>query len=371
VADRCAAQQRDGWSGTLEDGALPRSTGIASALVAGALFGASTPLAKRLLRDVDSWMLAGLLYLGSGIGLAAYRLLRGFMRQNSANGAPLGADRWWLAGAILSGGIVAPVLMMYGLRLTAGSSASLLLNLEGVFSVLIAWVAFKESFDARVAAGVLLIFAGALLLSIDGKLIWDNALGPAAVAGACLAWALDNNLTRKVALKDVTQISMLKGLIAGAVNIAIAAALGAAVPPAQAALAAGAVGLAGYGLSLVLFVIALRHLGTARTGAYFSIAPFVGALIAVAFFGESLTIKIMCAGVLMIGGIWLHLSEQHDHEHGHGGLTHDHEHIHDAHHQHSHDSNYSPAGPHSHVHTHEPMRHAHPHYPDEHHRHVH
>ncbi len=180
---------------------MPRNSAIASALAAGVLFGTSTPLAKRLLYDIDSWMLAGLLYLGSGIGLAAYRMLHGLIRDSATDGPPMGADRWWLAGAILSGGIVAPVLMMYGLRFTAGSSASLLLNLEGVFSVCIAWFAFKENFDRRIATGVLLIFAGALLLSIDGKLMWTSVLGPLAVAGACLAWALDNNLTRKVALR--------------------------------------------------------------------------------------------------------------------------------------------------------------------------
>ena len=350
---------------------MPRNSAIASALAAGVLFGTSTPLAKRLLYDIDSWMLAGLLYLGSGIGLAAYRMMHGLIRSGGTSGPSLGADRWWLAGAILSGGIIAPVLMMYGLRLTSGSSASLLLNLEGVFSVCIAWFAFKENFDGRIAVGVLLIFAGALLLSIDGKLMWSNALGPLAVAGACLAWALDNNLTRKVALKDVTQIAMLKGLAAGAVNIAIAAALGAQLPPVHAALAAGAAGLAGYGISLVLFVVALRHLGAARTGAYFSVAPFAGALIAVVFFGESLTIKLLVAGALMMGGIWLHLTEHHDHDHIHDLLTHDHQHVHDAHHQHPHDSSNSEAGAHTHLHTHEPLRHAHPHYPDEHHRHVH
>ena len=347
-----------------------RSSGIASALLAGLLFGASTPLAKRLLHDIDAWMLAGLLYLGSGIGMAGFWLLRALQGGRSGS-ARLGADRWWLAGAILCGGIIAPVLMMYGLRLTDGSSASLLLNLEGVFSVLIAWFAFKENFDGRIAAGFLLIFAGALLLSVNGKLMWTNALGPLAVAGACLAWALDNNLTRKVALKDVTTIAMLKGLVAGTVNIAIAAGLGSAMPPANAVLAAGAVGLAGYGLSLVLFVVALRHLGAARTGAYFSVAPFAGALIAVVFFGEALTIKLLGAGALMMGGIWLHLTEHHDHEHAHGLLTHEHDHIHDLHHHHPHDSNDSGAEPHTHVHTHEPLWHAHPHYPDEHHRHVH
>jgi drug/metabolite transporter (DMT)-like permease len=343
--------------------------GVGSALLAGLLFGASTPLAKRLIEGIDPWMLAGLLYLGSGLGLGAYRALRHVTRVERA--PALGPDRGWLGAAILAGGVVAPVLMMYGLKRTAGSSASLLLNLEGVFTTLIAWFVFHENFDRRIALGVAAITAGACLLSIGGAAGWDNAVGPAAIAAACLAWALDNNLTRKVALSDATLIAMLKGLVAGTVNVAIAAALGASWPAIGAIFAAGAVGLAGYGVSLMLFVIALRRLGTARTGAYFSIAPFAGALIAVLFFKEPVTIQLVGAGALMAGGLWLHLSERHDHEHAHARLIHDHRHAHDEHHQHEHDANDAGTEPHSHEHTHGPLRHRHPHYPDEHHRHTH
>jgi drug/metabolite transporter (DMT)-like permease len=348
------------------------SPGVVSALAAGVLFGASTPLAKRLLHGIDPWMLAGLLYLGSGVGLGLYRMIRRLRRVRRTGDVALrGADRWWLSAAIAAGGIVAPVLMMYGLKRTAGSSASLLLNLEGVFSVLIAWFVFRENFDRRVALGVLAITAGALLLSVNGGLIWSNVIGPAAIAGACLAWALDNNLTRKVALNDVSQIAMLKGLVAGSVNVAIAVVLGRSLPHAGDILAAGLVGLAGYGLSLVLFVIALRYLGTARAGAYFSIAPFVGALIAVGFLGEPVTVQLIAAGILMAIGLWLHLTEHHEHEHTHVRLTHTHLHVHDAHHQHEHDTAQSDVEPHAHAHTHGPLRHSHPHYPDEHHRHEH
>jgi drug/metabolite transporter (DMT)-like permease len=350
---------------------MSNNPGVLAAISAGVLFGASTPLAKSLIHGIDPWMLAGLLYLGSGVGLGTYRALRYFLRAPHADHTSLrGADRCWLAAAISAGGVVGPVLMMYGLRATAASSASLLLNLEGVFSILIAWFVFRENFDRRVALGVVAITAGALLLSVDGGLVWGNAAGAAAIAGACFAWALDNNFTRKVALNDVTQIAMLKGLVAGAVNVAIAVALGRSLPSAAATLAAGAVGLAGYGLSLVLFVIALRFLGTARTGAYFSIAPFVGALIAVAFYGEPVTIQLLCAGGLMMAGLWLHLTERHEHEHTHARLTHSHLHVHDVHHQHGH-TGQAGVEPHVHLHTHAPLRHAHPHYPDEHHRHEH
>ena len=343
--------------------------GVGSALLAGLLFGAGTPLAKRLIEGIDPWMLAGLLYLGSGLGLGAYRALRHAMRPKHA--ALLGPDRWWLGAAILAGGVVAPVLMMYGLKRTAGSSASLLLNLEGVFTTLMAWFVFRENFDRRIALGVAAITAGACLLSIGGTAGWDNAIGPAAIAAACLAWAVDNNLTRKVALNDVTLIAMLKGLVAGTVNAAIAAAVGASLPAFGGILAAGAVGLAGYGISLVLFVIALRRLGTARTGAYFSIAPFAGALIAVLFFKEPVTVQLVGAGALMAVGLWLHLSERHEHEHAHARLVHDHRHVHDEHHLHGHDAKDAETEPHSHQHVHEPLSHSHSHYPDEHHRHVH
>lgn len=348
------------------------SPGVTSALVAGALFGASTPLAKRLVLDADPWMLAGLLYLGSGLGLGAFKAFRFVTRVGQQNEAALhGSDRCWLAAAILAGGVIAPVLMMYGLQRTAGSSASLLLKLEGVFSVLLAWFVFHENFDRRVAMGVLAITAGAILLSAHGGLIWSSAIGPTLIAAACLAWAIDNNLTRKVALTDVAQIAMLKGLAAGAVNATIALVLGASLPVSSVLFAAGAVGLTGYGLSLVLFVIALRYLGAARASAYFSIAPFVGALIAVVFFHEPATLQLIVAGALMGVGLWLHLSERHEHAHTHEWTRHDHRHVHDEHHQHHHDAEGVGREPHAHSHTHEPMRHTHPHYPDEHHRHVH
>jgi drug/metabolite transporter (DMT)-like permease len=347
------------------------SPGVVSALSAGVLFGASTPLAKRLVLDINPWMLAGLLYLGSGAGLGCIKFIRRLAGASRATEAPLrGADRWWLAAAIAAGGVIAPVLLMYGLKRTTGSSASLLLNLEGVFSVLLAWFVFHENADRRVALGVLAVTAGAIVLSAEGGLEFSNVFGPVAIAAACLAWGLDNNLTRKVALRDVGQIAMLKGLAAGAVNVAIAVALGSALPDVAAVIAAGVVGFVGYGLSLVLFLLALRHLGAARTSAYFSIAPFVGALIAVVFFKDPVTAPLVCAGALMGVGIWLHLSETHDHEHSHQRIDHDHAHVHDEHHRHVHAEDAGPA-PHSHRHSHEPLRHAHAHFPDEHHRHVH
>jgi drug/metabolite transporter (DMT)-like permease len=344
-----------------------RQPGVAAALAAAALFGAGTPIAKQLLVGVDPWMLAGLLYLGSGLGLTAWRLLR------RAAPVRLPPGQWrWLAGAVLAGGVVGPLLLMVGLSRMPASGAALLLNAEAVFTALIAWFAFKENFDRRIAVGMLAIVAGALVLSWPGEARLGAAWPALAVLGACAAWAIDNNLTRKVALNDATWIASIKGLAAGSVNLLLALWAGSAWPPAGLLVGSMALGLAAYGISLVLFVIGLRHLGTARTGAYFSVAPFFGAVLAVAGWGEPLTPALLAAGALMALGLWLHLSEAHVHEHQHEPLEHTHEHEHDSHHAHAHGPGEDgSAARHTHPHRHAPLTHAHAHFPDAHHRHPH
>ena len=338
--------------------------GIWAALVAALLFGAGTPFAKALLGPVSPWLLAGLLYLGSGIGLALWRLVsRAHVDRMRA------AEVGWLAAAVIAGGMIAPALLMWGLVNMSASGASLLLNAEGVLTALIAWFVFRENFDRRIALGMGLIVAGAVVLSWPKEMSFDSLLPSLSVVGACLFWAIDNNLTRKVALLDASFIAMTKGLVAGAVNTAIAVSLGAVLPSALIVAAAATVGLLSYGVSLVLFVIALRYLGTARTGAYFSTAPFAGALIAVIGMGEPVTVELLIAGALMGLGVWLHISERHEHEHLHEPLEHAHEHDHDDHHQHEHSSPIAPGVKHSHRHRHEPMTHTHSHYPDTHHQH--
>ena len=347
-----------------------RHRGIMAALGAALLFGAGTPFAKLLLETTSPWLLAGILYLGSGIGLAALRWRRRADRVTLAR-----RDIGWLAGAIAAGGIAAPVLLMWGLSGSPASTASLLLNAEGVFTALIAWFVFRENFDRRIALGMACIVAGALVLawSQDGVVEerGGDVLPALAIVGACLAWGVDNNLTRKVSLADATFIAMVKGLAAGVSNVTLALAMGAAMPPFSIALAAGTLGFLSYGVSLVLFVVALRHLGTARTAAYFSTAPFVGALVAVAFMGESVNGPLVLAGVLMSAGVWLHISERHAHAHAHEEIEHEHDHQHDEHHQHAHDEPVAPGTRHSHRHRHEAMTHSHPHYPDAHHTHPH
>lgn len=344
------------------------SSGPIFALLSAALFGASTPFAKLLLGDgIDAWLLAGLLYLGSGLGLSLVSLLR----RSARNEAPLTQRDWgWMALVVLAGGVAGPVLLMIGLSSTPASSAALLLNVEGLATMGIAWLVFRENVDRRLLIGAAAILAGAVLLSWRGGPA-GISLGALAIVGACLAWGIDNNLSRKLSASDPVQIAMVKGLVAGGVNLALGLARGANLPALPALAGAGLVGFFGYGVSLVLFVLGLRHLGSARTGAYFSSAPFIGALLAIALFGEPVTARLIVAAVLMSIGLYLHLAERHGHEHVHEPMEHTHAHVHDAHHQHAHGPDDPPGEPHVHQHAHAHLVHAHPHYPDLHHRHDH
>lgn len=339
------------------------------ALVAAALFGASTPIAKLLIGELSPVLLGGLLYLGSGIGLAIVRLIRdqGWI-------SPLLAwSEWpWLLGAILFGGVLGPIALLFGLPLISGSTASLLLNLEAVLTAVIAWLVFKENVDRRIVLGMSAIVAGGILLSWPGgNTGMTSWVGPFSITVACLCWAIDNNLTRKVAASDAFLIATSKGLIAGTVNTSLAIYFGAVVPDAPSLITIMILGLIGYGVSLVLFVLALRGLGAARTGAYFSTAPFIGATLALALLGESASPTFWLAAILMGVGVWLHLTEHHEHNHTHIPLEHTHNHFHDEHHNHQHDFAWDEREPHAHLHGHGVITHKHPHFPDIHHRHNH
>ena len=346
-------------------------SGPALALTSAALFGASTPFAKLLVGQVDPWLLAALLYLGSGIGLTLVLLARRALAIAPAEAALGLADAPWLAAIVLCGGIVGPVLLMIGLVRVPAGAAALMLNLEAIFTLAIAWTIFRENVDRRIALGAFAIVAGAVVLSWSPSAPLRFSPGAAAIAAACLAWGIDNNLTRKLSGADPLQIAAIKGLGAGIVNLVIALSFGAAWPSADAVAAAGLVGLLGYGVSLALFLLALRHLGTARTGAYFSSAPFIGAALAVALLGDPVTLPFVIAAVLMAVGVWLHLTERHEHEHVHEPFVHEHAHMHDEHHRHVHAAGDPPDEPHVHVHAHARLIHRHPHYPDLHHRHGH
>lgn len=351
-----------------------RNYGIGCVLGAALLFGASTPLAKVFLETASPFLVAGLLYLGSGLGLGICRGMLQWRRPDRAREARLQGKDWsWFLGAVIFGGLLAPILLMEGLRHTEAAGAALLLNFEAVATAAIAWIVFKENVNKRVFLGFLLIVSGGILLALPSSGLDRVRLGwgSLAIIGACLGWGIDNNLTRKVSGCDPLQITMLKGLIAGTINTALALFLGANLPDPGSLALVGIVGFFGYGLSLMLFVLALRHLGTARTGAYFSLAPFAGAFLAVFIWRTELTPVFLAAGLLMVMGVWLHLSEHHEHEHSHQELEHDHLHVHDEHHQHAHLPSDPRGEPHSHPHRHQPLTHSHRHDPDIHHQHSH
>jgi drug/metabolite transporter (DMT)-like permease len=350
-----------------------RFSAVLTALLAAALFGAATPLAKTLLGSLSPFLVAGLFYLGSGIGLGCAILIQRTRRTRSERtheGRMQAAEVPWLLGAIAAGGIAGPAFLMFGLSSTPAATSSLLLNLEGVLTAVIAWVVFRENVDLQVFLGMMAIVAGGVLLS------WHPGatavpVGALLIVCACLCWAIDNNLTRKISTNDAMVIACLKGLVAGSVNLTIALILGAHLPSVATVAAAMATGFAGYGVSLVLFVVALRNLGTARTGAYFSVAPLFGVALSLMIWPEAPSIFFWLAAVLMALGVWLHIRERHEHLHTHRPLTHNHRHRHDEHHQHEHSFAYSGDEPHTHAHVHLPITHAHAHFPDIHHRHTH
>ncbi len=344
-----------------------------TALLAAALFGATTPLAKALLGSLSPFLVAGLFYLGSGIGLAIgilfQRLFRTTREQENQTHIQI-AEMPWLVGAIAAGGVAGPVLLMFGLHTTPAAASALLLNLEGVFTAIFAWVIFRENVDLQVFLGMVAIVAGGVVLAWQ-PVSAGASLGALLVVGACVCWAIDNNLTRKVSTNDAMVIACLKGVVAGSVNLGIALLLGAQLPGVFKIVAAMFTGFAGYGVSLVLFVIALRNLGSARTGAYFSVAPIFGVALSLALWPEMPSILFWVASALMALGIWLHIRERHEHLHTHELLDHNHRHTHDEHHQHTHEFNWDGEQPHTHPHRHSTITHTHAHFPDIHHRHTH
>jgi drug/metabolite transporter (DMT)-like permease len=341
-------------------------------MLAALLFGASTPAVKLLSADIGANVGAGLLYLGSGLGVLLLLLVK-HLRGAAIVPVPSNA-RVRFAGAVVAGGVAAPVLLVLGLQATAASTSSLLLNLEGVFTAAIAWLVFRENVDRRIALGMAAIVVGGVLVSVDLSSVngaFAFNAGAALVVGACLCWGIDNNLTQAASAADPLLVAGLKGAAAGSVNVVVALLLAQAWPSWSTAALLMLVGFVGYGLSLACFVVALRHLGTSRTGAWFGTAPFVGAVTSLIVFREPLTWPLAAAGALMLLGMWLHLQERHEHEHTHEPLEHEHEHEHDEHHQHAHADGAVIAGKHSHVHRHDLLVHTHAHQPDLHHRHSH
>jgi drug/metabolite transporter (DMT)-like permease len=349
---------------------------LVAVLASAVLFGASMPLAKLLLGGIPPVALAGLLYAGAFLGLAVYRGAAGFARrrsrsQGSAGEAPLEKrDLPWLAGAILSGGIGAPILLMLGLSRVTGFAGSLLLNFEAAATALIAVFLFRENAGRRVWAAIALMTAGGVLLSWNSGPGRLELAGPLLVLAAMAGWGLDNNLTRQISDKDPVQIAMVKGLVSGAFSLGLAFALGQGVSPELPVFAGLAVGALGYGLSLALFIKGLKGLGAFRAGALFSIAPFAGALVSILVLGDRVRPGLAAAGLLMAAAVVLVVREKHAHAHHHDRMTHSHAHVHsDLHHDHAHEGDVRE--PHLHGHVHEGTDHFHGHWPDSDHRHGH
>ncbi|MBB6095001.1 drug/metabolite transporter (DMT)-like permease [Povalibacter uvarum] len=340
-------------------------------LIAAALFGASAPLAKRLLEQQSPLSLAALVYLGGGLALGiAWLLRRRHMKVPRAHGRWTASELANLVGAIIAGGVLAPIILFWSLSKMPAASASLLLSFEGLLTAVFAAVMFHEAVARRVWLAMLIMIIAGAVLSLDRGEFGLQLVPAGGVILACALWGLDNNLTRAVSHRDILGVAALKGLVAGATNTAVAALLGhSLLVSVQGTLGALAMGALSFGLSLVLFVSALAHLGSARTAAHFGTAPFIGAALAV-LLGEPLSLSLIAAVVLTVLSTWLVLTETHEHGHTHETIDHEHAHVHDEHHQHGHEGDEGPE-PHRHRHRHEPLSHSHSHLPDLHHRHRH
>ena len=342
--------------------------GYTMGLGAALLFGLSAPVSKALLGDVAPQMLAGILYLGAFLAIApAQRLRRGRHRE-----APLRrSDLPRLVVVVLTGGIVAPVLLMLGLQRMSGVAGSLLLNLEGPLTLLIGVALLGEYLGRRSSAGSALIFGGAALLGFEGAAGNVDVLGVLLIFGACAGWAIDNNLTQTLTIRDPFAIVSVKTGVAAAVNVGVALILNNDLPGGGPLLGALTLGALAYGVSVLLDAYALRILGAAREAAIFATAPFAGAVLAIPLLGERWNVVDVAAAAAMAVGVLVLVTDRHEHWHEHTPMYHEHLHVHDRHHQHVHPPGVDPAEPHSHPHDHERLVHSHPHASDAHHRHDH
>jgi drug/metabolite transporter (DMT)-like permease len=344
---------------------------IIQAMIAALLFGASAPLAKLLLGEIEPVPLAAFLYLGSGIGLLGIKILQNFNKGTGESEAHLKrADTGWLVGAILAGGVAAPIVLLFSLQNTPAATASLLLNFEGVATTLIAALIFKEFISRNAWWAITLITLSSIFLSLNFDESWGLSLGALGIIAACILWGIDNNFTRNISAKDPLMIVTIKGLVAGSFSLGLAIILGNKFPDWGVILGALVLGIFSYGISIVLFIRAMRGLGAARTSALFSTAPLAGMLLSFLLFRESLSWMFLIAVPLMIIGTVLLVNEKHEHYHIHEMTLHDHSHVHiDGHHNHYHENELN--GSHSHIHEHNQVIHEHHHLPDIHHRHNH
>src|SRR5215213_9848628 len=336
---------------------------IIQALMAALFFGASAPISKLLLGDVPPVLMAAFLYLGSGTGISLIKLYQRFTSNQKEAGIKR-PDVLWLAGAIISGGILAPILLMISLKNTSASSASLLLNFEGVGTTLIALFFFRESISRRALAAIVAITLASIFLSTDFKNGFGFSLGAVGVIAACFLWGVDNNFTRNISAKDPLTIVAWKGLVAGTFSLLLGLVLGQQIPPLTTLLSILLLGFISYGLSTMLFIYSMRGLGAARTSALYGTAPLAGVLLSFVIFNDPITVLFGIAAVLMVAGAWMLANEEHAHFHIHMPVVHEHRHQHDEFHEHD-----ETDVAHSHEHEHPKTEHEHGHMPDIHHRH--
>lgn len=347
---------------------------VMMALLSSILFGASAPITKILLGKIEPIPLASLLYLGSGLGLLIFQTSNSLIKKQRINEAPLKKkDFIWLSGAIVAGGIVAPIILMNSLKITPASTASLLLNFEAVATTIIAIIFFKENAGRQIISAVVLITLASIVLSWDFKNQWGFSIGSLGVILACFCWGVDNNFTRNISLKNPFSIVTIKGIVAGSFSLLLSIILKNQMPELKIIIIAMVIGFFCYGLSIVLFVFAMRDLGSARTSALFGTAPFIGSVLSFILLGDIPSSMFFISLPIMIIGTILLLKEEHNHLHIHEPIQHEHRHNHtDNHHYHEHtDGQVIINGYHSHLHTHKVADHTHPHSPDIHHRHAH
>lgn len=344
--------------------------GAIYSLLASLAFAAPVPATKVLLSGINPVLMAGLCYFAGGLALLFYRLLV----PRSKSDTPLQrGDFKWLAASIAVGGIIAPILLMTGIALTAKASfASILFSSEVVFTAFIAWLLFREHLSLRFCVAVLLLVAGGAALSWNPELAsFHLDKGLLLVLAACFLWGFDNNFSARISGSDPVAVACYKGLAAGFVNTAVALALGSPFPPAPALLGVAVVGMSAYGVSIALLIYGMRHIGAARSAAIFGSNPFLGAFLCVIFLKEGVSLPFLCGFAACVAAMAVMLSEHHVHEHRHEDLVHEHGHTHEEHHAHVHASA-DPAGePHSHRHSHERLVHVHDHSSDAHHLHSH
>ena len=342
---------------------------VLQALTAAIFFGASAPFAKLLLGDISPIFLAAFLYLGSGTGVSLVKLGQKLVRPAQQTEAGIKkADIKWLVGAILSGGVMAPIVLMISLKNTPASTASLLLNFEGVGTTLIALLFFREAISRRAWMAILVITLASIFLSTNFAEGFGLSLGAMGIILACVLWGLDNNLTRNISGKDPLVIVAWKGVVAGTFSFFLAFLLGNPMPSLLSIISTMILGFISYGMSTILFILSMRGLGAARTSALYGTAPLAGVLLSIIIFGESPSSSYSLAGILMIGGALMLINEEHAHSHTHTAMLHEHSHRHDDP-THAHDS--GTVGTHSHEHEHAEEEHEHDHMPDLHHRHGH